>query len=64
MVLLVTSKNEEDPFKNEGTRVVKGSYLRCQKSDLVQIQTHPSFYGYPGLLPAGMKNFQIKKRRH
>ena len=51
MVVLVTCTNEEDPLKNEGTRVVTpflpwkvyGDFSRCSKSNLSEIQTHPSF---------------------
>ena len=63
MGVLVTCKNEEDPFKNEGARVVttdlalkvyadfsmilKGSSLHSLRFVLLKIQTHPSFYGCP-----------------
>ena len=63
MVGLVTCKNEEDPIKNEGARVVKtmlhypsnfnmlkGSILLNRQWDLDEIQTHLSFYSCPSYL--------------
>ena len=57
MGLLVACKNEEDPIKKEGARVVttlfiiflalKGSYLRSQLWNLAKIQAHPSFNSCP-----------------
>ena len=57
MVVLVNCKNEEDPIKNEGARVFtklcinyldnQGQQLHNQLWNLVEIQTHPSFYGCP-----------------
>ena len=60
MIVLSACKNALDPFKNENTRVsqhfshfiavfqtLNGSLLRCLNSDLVEIQTHLSFYGSP-----------------
>ena len=52
---VVTCKNEEDPIKNDGARVVRALSinLRCSRAansltgfkDLAEIQTHTSFYG-------------------
>ena len=63
MIVHVTCKNEEDPIKNEGARVVttmlhyqsifkmlKGSYLLNRRWDLDEIQTHRSFYSCPSYL--------------
>ena len=57
IVVLLTCKNEEDPIKNEGARVLtrlyivfqalKGSVLRIQRWNSAETQTHPSFYGCP-----------------
>ena len=52
MVVIVPCKNEDDPSKNDDTRVfttlifqtLKDRLLRSQWSDLVEIRTHPSFY--------------------
>ena len=56
MGFLAACKNEEDPIKNEGARVVttlfinfptlKGRLLRSQWWNLRKIQTHPRFYGW------------------
>ena len=32
MVVLVTCKNEEDPIKNEGARVVTRRFFRCSRA--------------------------------
>ena len=63
MVVLVTCKNEEDPIKNIGVRVVttmlhypsifkmlKGSKLLNRRWNLDEIQTHSSFYSCPSYL--------------
>ena len=58
MDVFVTSKNKEDPNKNEGARVAttlnidfsqsQGQITICsQGSDLAEIRTHPRCYGYP-----------------
>ena len=53
IVVLLTSKNEENPIKNEGARVTKlyisFSYDEGQLTPkpVVDIQTYPSFYGCP-----------------
>ena len=55
MVILVTSKNEEDPIKTEGTGVatiqnIDFSNTKGQltpQSDLAEIRTHPRYYSYP-----------------
>ena len=51
MVILVSSKNEEDPINLEGARVAtiqnidfsntKGQLTRSQRSDLAKIRNHP-----------------------
>ena len=56
MVVLVTCKNEDDPIKNEGARVVTLLFivfsdaqgLLTPKSVMAscQIQTHPSIYSW------------------
>ena len=54
MGLLVACKNEEDPIKTEGTRLVTTLFLNfsdaqgqiTQRWNLAEIQTHPSFYGW------------------
>ena len=61
MVLLATGKNEEDPFKNTGTRFshcLYGFFSRYSMAanstvrslDMIEIQIHTSFYGSPGYL--------------
>ena len=51
MVDLLTCKNEEDPIKNEGARVVTRLFIDFSNAqgqltlNLATIQTHPSFYG-------------------
>ena len=52
--VFVTSKNKEDPNKNEGARVAttlnidfSHSQLCSQGSDLAEIQTHPRYCSYP-----------------
>ena len=56
MVVLVTCKNEEDPIKSKGTRVVttlsinfkdaQGQLTRSDRRwDLDKIQNYSSFYG-------------------
>ena len=50
MVVLVTCKNDEDPIKNEGARVVTTLFIEFsaaqgQLTPTAKIQTHPSFYG-------------------
>ena len=57
MVFLVACKNEEDPIKNEGARVVTTLFINysvaqgqlTQKSvmESCEIQTHPSFNSCP-----------------
>ena len=55
MDVLVTSKNNEDPNKNEGARVATTLNIdfshsqeqNSQRSDLAEIRTHPRCYGYP-----------------
>ena len=53
VVILVTCKNEEDPLKNKDSRQIlifqtlKGRKLRSQRSDMVEIRTHPRCYGCP-----------------
>ena len=57
MDVFVTSKNKEDPNKNEGARVattlnIDFSQSQWQitlqsKSDLAEIRTHPRCYDYP-----------------
>ena len=56
MVILVTSKNEEDPIKIEGARVARiqnidfsntEGQLTVQWSDLAEIRTHPRYCSYP-----------------
>ena len=54
IAVLVTSKNKEDPLKNEGARVLTTLYIHFQTLkvsllsswwwDLAEIQTHSSFY--------------------
>ena len=51
MVVFVTCKNEEDPIKKEGVRMVTTLSINFQDAqghnrrwDLDEIQTHPSFY--------------------
>ena len=54
MVVLVTTKNDEDPIKNEGIRVLttlninfqtpKGRLLHYQQWHLVEIQTHLRYW--------------------
>ena len=56
MGLLVACKNEEDPIKNEGARVVTTLFINFSDAqgqltpksamESCQIQTHPSFYGW------------------
>ena len=51
MHILVACKNEEDPIKNEGARVVTTLFINFsdaqgQRWNLAEIQTHPSFYGW------------------
>ena len=57
MGLLVACKNEEDPIKNEGARVVTTLFinfsdaqgqltLKSLMESCRKIQTHPSFYGW------------------
>ena len=56
MGLLVACKNEEDPIKNEGARVVTTLFINFSDTqgqltpksvmESCQIQTHPSFYGW------------------
>ena len=60
MGLLIVCKNEEDPIKNEGARVVtnyslffltlRGSLLRSQQLNLAEIQTHQSFNSCPNCM--------------
>ena len=61
MDVLVTCKYEEDPIKNEGTRVVTTLYinildakgqitLRSRRWYMVEIRTHPSFHVCPSNL--------------
>ena len=38
MVVLVTCKNEEDPFKNEGTRVVTCKSIQLLKGYRIKFQ--------------------------
>ena len=55
MGLLVACKNEEDPIKNEGARVVttllinfsdaQGQLTPKSVRNFAEIQTHPRFYG-------------------
>ena len=51
MVILVTCKNEEDPIKNEGTRVLTRyddfSYTQGQLTRQSELES--SFYGYTRL---------------
>ena len=57
MGFLVACKNEEDPIKNEGARVVttlftnfsdaQGQPTPQSEMDLAKIQTHPSFNSCP-----------------
>ena len=52
MGVLAACKNEEDPIKNEGARVVTTLFIdfadaQGQRWNLAEIQTHPSFYGWP-----------------
>ena len=56
MGLLVACKNEEDPIKNEGSRVVttffinfwdaQGQLTPKSVMESCRISTHPSFYGW------------------
>ena len=58
MGVLVACKNEKDPIKNEGARVVTTFFTdfsaaqgqltpKSVRWNLVQIQTHPNFDGWP-----------------
>ena len=57
MNVFVSSKNKEDPNKNEGARVAttlnidfshsQGQITLSQESDLAEMRTHPRCYGYP-----------------
>ena len=57
MGLLVACKNEEDPIKNEGARVVTTLFIKFSDAqgqltpkslwNLAEIQTHPSFNSGP-----------------
>ena len=57
MDVFVTSKNKEDPNKNEGARVATTLHIdfftqsradNCsQGSNLTEIRTHPRRYDYP-----------------
>ena len=57
MGLLVACKNEEDPVKNEGPRVVTTLFINLSDAqgqltpksvmEFAEIQTHPSFYSSP-----------------
>ena len=58
MCLLVACKNEEDPIKNEGARVVTTLFINCSDAQgqltpksvmesCRNIQTHPSFNSCP-----------------
>ena len=44
MVVLQTCKNEEDPIKIEGTRVLTILYVVFQRWNSAEFRTHPSFY--------------------
>ena len=45
MVALHTSKNEEDPIKNEDARVLTRLYdVFSEQQNSAEIRTHPSFY--------------------
>ena len=56
MGVLVACNNEEDPIKNEGTRVVttlfinfsdaQGQLSPKSEKEFAEIQTHPNFYGW------------------
>ena len=56
MGFLVACKNEEDPNKNEGARVVTTLFINFSDTqgqpppksvmESAEIQTHPSFYGW------------------
>ena len=53
--VLVTCKNEEDPIKNEGARVLTSllfdfSDAQGQLIPKSEIRTHPSFYSCPSYL--------------
>ena len=60
MIVLVTCKNEEDPIKNKGARVVICQFFRCSKADnsvisggalyQAEIQTHLSIFACPQYL--------------
>ena len=68
MVVLVTCKNEEDPIKNEGARVVttlsinfkmlKGSKLHNRQLDLDEIQSHTSFHSCPSYLQVRRRSIE------
>ena len=47
MIILVTSKNEEDPIKIEGARVATIQNIDFSISDLAEIRTHPRYCSYP-----------------
>ena len=54
MDVLVTSKNKEDPNKNEGARVAttlninfSHSQGHITRADLAEIRTHPRYYSCP-----------------
>ena len=58
MRVLVTCKNEEDPIKNEGARVLTSyidfsdaqGQLRSPWSDLAEFRTHSYSYDFPNYL--------------
>ena len=61
MVVLHTSKNEEDPIKNEGAKVLTRLYVvfsdaqgqltpKSAVESSAKIRTHPSFYSCPHYL--------------
>ena len=63
MVVLLTSKNEEDPIKNEGARVLTRLYITfsntqrqltpqsvVESTSFLQVKTHTSFYSCPRYL--------------
>ena len=66
MVVLVTCKNEEDPIKNEGARVVTRRFFRCSRAAYSEVNDGilPKFKLIQafmvGLLPARMKKIHPK----
>ena len=68
MIVLVTCKNEEDPTKNEGARVVTTLFIDFSDAqeqltpksvmEYAKIQTHPSFYGRAYYLQEWIRSIQ------